>query len=122
MKYGIILLGVHFNLRYSKSKPYYYKVIKFAYVMGVVQHHFYHSVKEITPRKRNLLWNTGHLDENNDVSTIFSVSYSANMIDFATTCGNFMNALEMQKYSEKQPVSRANNSNTKKSGNSQRIN
>ena len=27
---------------------------------------------------------------------------------------NFMNALEMEKYSEKHPVSRANNGNTKK--------
>ena len=41
--------------------------------MGVVQNHFYHSVKEIIPRKNiffgkiNLLLNSGHLDENNDV-------------------------------------------------------
>ena len=41
--------------------------------MGVVQNHFYHSVKEITPRKNNflgkinLLLNSEHLDENNDV-------------------------------------------------------
>ena len=41
--------------------------------MGVVQNHFYHSVKEITPRKNNffgkiyLLLNSGDLDENNDV-------------------------------------------------------
>ena len=40
--------------------------------MGVVQNHFYHSVKERTPRKNNfwgkinLLLNSGHLDENND--------------------------------------------------------
>ena len=30
------------------------------------------------------------------------------------TCGHFMNAQELQKCSEKHPVSRANNSNTKK--------
>ena len=48
IKYGNILLGVHFNLRYSKLKSDYSKVIKSAYVMGVVQNHFYHSVKEIT--------------------------------------------------------------------------
>ena len=48
-------------------------MIKSAYVMGVVQNHLYHSVKEITPRKKqffgktNLLLNSGHLDENNDV-------------------------------------------------------
>ena len=38
--------------------------------MGVVQNHFYHSVREITPRKNNLkklLLNSGHLDKNNDV-------------------------------------------------------
>ena len=41
--------------------------------MGVVQNHIYHSVKEITPRKQfffgkiYILWNTGHLDKNNDV-------------------------------------------------------
>ena len=40
--------------------------------MGVVHNHFYHSVKEITPRKNifgtiNLLLNSGDLDENNDV-------------------------------------------------------
>ena len=41
--------------------------------MGLVQNHFYHSVKEITPRKNklfgkiNLLLNSGHLDKNNDV-------------------------------------------------------
>ena len=41
--------------------------------MGVVQNHFYHSVKEITPRKKffeekiNLQLNSGDLDENNDV-------------------------------------------------------
>ena len=45
IKYGNILLGVHFNLRYSKFKSDYSKVIKSAYVMGVVQNHFYHSVK-----------------------------------------------------------------------------
>ena len=48
-------------------------MIKSAYVMGVVQNQFYHSVKEITPRKNNffekinLLLNSGDLDENNDV-------------------------------------------------------
>ena len=41
--------------------------------MGVAQNHFYHSVKEITPRKNNclgkinLLLNSGPLDENNNV-------------------------------------------------------
>ena len=41
--------------------------------MGVVHNHFYHSLKEITPRKNNffgkinLLLNSGDLDENNDV-------------------------------------------------------
>ena len=36
--------------------------------MRVVQNHFYHSVKEVTPRKnKNLLLNSGHIDENNDV-------------------------------------------------------
>ena len=41
--------------------------------MGVIQNHFYHSLKEITPRKNkffgkiNLLLNSGDLDENNDV-------------------------------------------------------
>ena len=39
--------------------------------MGVVQNHFYHSVKEITSRKKKgkitLPLNSGHLDENNDV-------------------------------------------------------
>ena len=41
--------------------------------MGVVQNKFYHSVKEITPRKNNflgkmnLLLNSGYLDESNDV-------------------------------------------------------
>ena len=76
-------------------------MIKSAYVMGVVQNHFYHSVKEITPRKNNffrkinLLLNSGHLDENNDVKhNIFRLSYSADMDDFGMTYGNFMNALE----------------------------
>ena len=47
--------------------------MKSAYVMGVVQNHFYHTVKEITPRKNNcfgkinLLLNSGDLDKNNDV-------------------------------------------------------
>ena len=47
--------------------------------MGVVQNHFYHTVKEITPRKNNffflinLLLNSGHLDKNKDVKhNIFS--------------------------------------------------
>ena len=40
--------------------------------MGLVQNHFYHSVKVITPRKNtffekiNSLWNTGYLAEKND--------------------------------------------------------
>ena len=57
-------MGEHFNLRYSKLKSDYYKVIKSAYVMGLVQNHFYHIVKVITPRKKyffekiNSLWNT----------------------------------------------------------------
>ena len=73
-------------------------MIKSAYVMGVVQNHFYHSVKEITPRKNNffgkinLLLNSGHLDKNNDVK--HTLSYSADMDDFGMTYGNFMNALE----------------------------
>ena len=49
-------MGVHFNLRYSKLKSDDSKVIKSTYVMRVVQNHFYHSVKEITPRKsRNFM-------------------------------------------------------------------
>ena len=36
------------------------------------------------------------------------------MDDFGMTYGNFMNALEKEKCSEKHPVSRANNGNTKK--------
>ena len=36
------------------------------------------------------------------------------MNESAMTYGNFINPLEMQKYSEKHPVSRANNGNTKK--------
>ena len=40
--------------------------------------------------------------------------YSADMDDFAMTYGHFMNAQEMWKCSEKHPVSRANNGNTKK--------
>ena len=39
--------------------------------------------------------------------------YSADMNDFAMTYGHFMNAPEMYKCSEKHPVSRANNGNTK---------
>ena len=64
MKYGSIPLGEHFNLRYSKLKSDYEKVSKSAYVIGLVQNHFYHSVKLITPRKTcffekiNSLWNT----------------------------------------------------------------
>ena len=46
--------------------------------------------------------------------TIFSVVLFPNMDDFAMTYGHFMNAQEMLKYSEKHPVSRANNGNTKK--------
>ena len=78
-------------------------MIKSAYVMGVVQNHFYHSVKEIAPRKNdffgkiNLLWNSGHLDKNNDVKhNIFRcLINTADMDDFGMTYGNFMNALEM---------------------------
>ena len=55
IKYRNILLGVHFNLRYSKLKSEYLKVIKSAYVMGVVQNHFYQSVKEVTPQKNIIL-------------------------------------------------------------------
>ena len=40
--------------------------------------------------------------------------YSADMDDFAMTYGHFMNAQEKSKCSEKHPVSRANNDNTKK--------
>ena len=76
-------------------------MIKSAYVMGVVQTHFYRSVREITPRKNNflgkinLLLNSGHLDKNNDVKTqYFSLSYSADMDDCGMTYGYFMNALE----------------------------
>ena len=45
------------------------EVIKSAYVMGVVQNHFYHAVKEKNMfwEKTNLLWNTEHLDVNDDV-------------------------------------------------------
>ena len=41
--------------------------------MGLVQNHYYHSVKEIAPRKNNLFGkinlplNSGYLHENNDV-------------------------------------------------------
>ena len=41
--------------------------------MGVVQNHFYLTVIEIPLRKKcyfgkiNIPWNSGHLDENNDV-------------------------------------------------------
>ena len=42
------------------------------------------------------------------------MSYSAEMDDYAMTYGHFMNAQEMKKCSEKHPVSRANNGNTKK--------
>ena len=41
-------MGVHFNLRCSKLKLDYKKVIKSGYVMGVVQNHFYHVVEVIT--------------------------------------------------------------------------
>ena len=64
IKYGNILLGEHFNLRYSRLKSDYWKVIKSAYVMGLVQNHYYHSIKVITPRKKyifekiNSIWNT----------------------------------------------------------------
>ena len=76
-------------------------MIKSAYVMGVVQNHFYHSVKEITTRKNNffgkinLLLNSGHLDENNDVKhNIFRRLIPTDMDDLGMTYGNFMNALE----------------------------
>ena len=52
IKYGNIPLGEHFNLRYSKLKSDYWKLIKSAYVIGLVHYHFYHSVKVITPRKK----------------------------------------------------------------------
>ena len=58
INYGNIFLGVHFNLRYSKLKSNYSKVIKSAYVMGVVQNQnfiMHHPM------------NSGHLNENNDV-------------------------------------------------------
>ena len=60
----MIPLGEHFNLRYSELKSDYSKVIKSANVIGLVQNHFYHSVKVITTRKKyifekiNSLWNT----------------------------------------------------------------
>ena len=77
-------------------------MIKSAYVMGVVQNHFYHSVKEITPRKNNffrkinLLLNSGDLDESNDVKhNIFRCLIPhADIDDFGMTYGNFINALE----------------------------
>ena len=50
IKYGNILLRVHFNFRYSKLKSDYQKVNKSAYVMGVVQNHFHLIVKEIKLR------------------------------------------------------------------------
>ena len=75
-------------------------MIKSAYVMGVVQNHFYHSLKAITPLKNNffgkinLQLNSGDLDENNDVKHNILLFYSADMDDFGMTYGNFMNALE----------------------------
>ena len=63
-QYENILLRVHFNLRHFRLKSDYWKVIKSSYVMGLVQNHFHHSVKVITPRKKyffkqiNSLWNT----------------------------------------------------------------
>ena len=76
--------------------------MKSAYVMGVVQNHIYHSVKEITPRKNtsggeiNLLWKTGHLDKNSDVKhNIFRCLIPLIRMIFAITNGNFINALEM---------------------------
>ena len=71
--YRNILLGVHFNLRYSKLKSDYLEVTKSGYVMGVGQNHFYHAVMVIILRKNlffekiNLLCNSVHLDRQNDV-------------------------------------------------------
>ena len=77
-------------------------MIKSGYVMGVVQNHFYHVVEVITLRKKvifeniNLLWNSGHLDRQNDVKANYvPLSYSADIDDFAMTYRNVMNALEI---------------------------
>ena len=66
-------MGVHFNLRYSKLKSDYQKVIKSGYVMGVVQYHFYQVflVQYVT------------------------LSFSTDIDDFAMTYGNVLNALEI---------------------------
>ena len=45
--------------------------------------------------------------------TSFPLFYSTELDDFAMTYEHFMNAQEMLKCSEKHPVSRANNGNTK---------
>ena len=77
-------------------------MIKIAYVIEVVQNHFYHSVKVMTPQKKkknekiNLLWNTGHLDEKSDVKH------------------HSFRCLIQKKCSEKHHVSEANNGNIKK--------
>ena len=52
IKYENILLGVHFNLRYSKLKSDYSKVIKSAYVMGVVHNHFLSLCKRDNTTKK----------------------------------------------------------------------
>ena len=71
-------------------------MINSGYVMGVVQNHFYNVVEVITLRKNiykktNLLWNSGHLDRQNDVKlNNVPLSYSADIDDFAMTYGNFI--------------------------------
>ena len=73
IKYENILFGVNLYYCYSKLKSDYLKAMNSAYVMIVVRNHFCHFVKVITQRKKlflekiNLLWNSGHLDQKNDV-------------------------------------------------------
>ena len=69
--------------------------------MGLVQNHFYHSVKVITPRKKMHFWKNKlsmeHLISCREKlcnAQYFLLFYSAHMDDFAMTYGH-MNAQEM---------------------------
>ena len=71
MKYGIILLGVHFKLRHSKLKLLEIDQKCLRHGSGT-KPHLSLSKRDNTTKKKfggkiNLLWNTGHLDKNNDV-------------------------------------------------------
>ena len=76
-------------------------MIKGAYVMRLVQNHFHHSVKEITPRKKYLKkkkFTKEHLMSWREKwwnAQYFPLFYSPDMDDFAMTYGHFMNAQEM---------------------------